>query len=481
MPGIEDIAEWAKRRGVFYPSCEIYGGLSGIYDYGPVGARMKRGFEDAWRNYFLSLNPNYHEIEPSVIMLEKVFEASGHLRNFTDPVAKCRKCGAIQRADHLIEDATGRDAEGMGPEEMSKAISESGIRCPECGGEFGPVRKFSLMFGFGFGSGETAYLRPETAQGPYLNFLRSFQVLRKKLPLGLVVVGRAFRNEISPRQLTMRQREFTQAELQIFIHPGMLEKSDIWERIRDEKVPLQFSDRRDREFEMTTLEDSGLPQLYAEYLYHIWRFYTNVMGLPEGTIRFRELSGAEKAFYNKYHWDIQYRFSSLGWKEIGGLHYRTDHDLTGHQRVSGKSHEVFWDGEKFVPHVLEVSFGVDRNLLALIDNGWTEGERFVMRLPPQVSPYVAAVFPLVNKDGLLEISLDVFRSLYAKFPGRVFFDKSGSIGRRYARQDEIGTYYCVTIDHQTKEDNTVTVRFRDTAEQIRVAIDDLEGFLKGNR
>ncbi len=478
---LEKIENLAKRRGFFYRASEIYGGMSGFYEYGHIGTRMKRKFENIWRKYFLSLNRNFHEIEAADIMAKNTFVASGHIKNFVDPVVVCKKCGYVERADTLIENILHESFEGKSPEELTKIIKEHKIKCPKCGGDLSEVSYFNMMFPVNVGifNVTESYLRPETAQGVYINFIREFNLTRKKLPLGLAIVGKSFRNEISPRQLTLRQREFTQAELQIFFDPSEIDKCDRWDDVKDYELIIKPSEKNITKMKCSDVEKKlGLPKFYIYYMAKVQQFYLDILKIPEDKFRMRQLSEEEKAFYNKYHWDVELYLNSLGkFKEVSGIHYRTDHDLIGHQKVSGVSQEVFYNGRKFVPHVLELSFGVDRILFSFLDIGYAENkDRFYLKLPPIIAPFTIAVFPLVKK--LSSKAEEVYESLKNDFD--VFYDESGSIGRRYARQDEIGTPFCITIDFQTIEDNTVTIRFRNTTEQKRIKMDEIKNFVNKN-
>ena len=481
MENAKELATFFKQKGYIYPSSEIYGGVSGLYDYGHLGTRLKKNFEELWRDYFLGLDDNFHEIETANIMHEKVFEASGHKQNFTDPIVKCTKCEFFERADHLVEKALNKRVEELSEEELSQAIKENNLKCPICGGELGDVSVLNMMFplSMGVGRGNQAYLRPETAQSPYVNFKLQFELLRRKLPMGLALVGRAYRNEISPRNLTLRQREFTQAELQIFFNPNTINEHPNFDEIADYKIrTVLVSDREPGdvvERTATELVELGFPKYYVFHLAVIQSFYLDVLKLPPQKFRIYELNENEKAFYNKYHMDLEVDLNEHGFTEIGGLHYRTDHDLKGHQEVSGEKMEVMDDstGEKIIPHVLELSFGVDRNVYALLDVAYKQEEdreQVIMKLPSVLAPVKVAVLPLVGK--LEEPAREIYEQLRSAF--ECFFDRSGSIGRRYARQDENGTPICVTVDFDTAEDNSVTLRQRDTAKQIRVSLDNIE-------
>jgi len=479
MPTLEQIEALAKRRGFFWVSSEIYGGFSGFYDYGPVGTILKRKLENAWRNFFLKQELNFYEIDTTTIMPEDVFKASGHLKNFVDPIAKCKKCGTYHRADHIMEEFLKERFEGMTPKKLKEIIKKHNVKCPKCKGELGDISVFNMMFELKVGplSETKAYLRPETAQGAYVNFVQNFDVLRKKLPLGLAIIGRAYRNEISPRQLLSRMREFTQAELQIFIEPEMMQDHPRWNEIKSYKIITFQTNQKIKEISCEDLAKI-LPKYYVYHMAWVQKFFLDVLNIPKEKFRFRQLSDEEKAFYNKIHWDIELSTEALGgFKEVGGIHYRTSHDLSGHQETSKKSQEIFFNGKKFIPHVLELSFGIDRILLCLLDIHYAkEKDRIYIKFPKVISPFTAAIFPLVNKDGLPEKAKEVYNSLKSIFD--CVYDDSGSIGKRYYRQDEIGTFACITIDYQTLKDETVTIRDRDSTKQQRIKISQIASKLK---
>lgn len=484
---LEEITAIALKRGFFAPSAEIYKGkseLGGLYAYGHLGKAMKLKFENVWRNFFLKLNDNFHEIEGTCILPKQVFQASGHLEHFKDPLVQCLKCGFRFRADHFIEDELNIKAEGLSMNDMTKLIKENNLKCVKCKSEkLSEVNFFNMMFPIQLGavskekdSVDNAYLTPETAQQAYLAFKREFEALRRKLPLGLAAINKVFRNEISPRQLFFRLREFTQAELQVFIHPDMLNKDilEIWNEIKNKEINIKLiNDKKEKIYSIEQLNKKGYPKLYLSFLYKINEFYLKKIKLPKEKLRFRELSEEEKAFYNKIHFDVEIDIESLGgFKEIAGLHYRSDYDLSRHQSYSNESMEIFYEGKKFVPHVIELSFGVDRNIFAFLDLFFKkEKERNLFSFPINIAPTQIAVFPLVNKNGLPKKAREVYNILNKFF--NVFYDESDSIGRRYRRQDEIGTPFCITIDHQTLQDNNVTIRDRDTMLQERIAINKL--------
>lgn len=479
---IAKMDDFAKKKGFFWPSSEIYGGFTGFYDYGFNGTLLKRKFENTWRKYFLGLNDNFFEVEPSDIVHEKVFIASGHVEGFVDPVARCSKCGTQHRADHILEDFLKESFEGMTPDQLKEIIKKHDVRCPKCKGELKEVYVLNMMFPVDSGGDKRGYLRPETAQGSYINFARHFNLLRNRLPIGLAIVGKAFRNEISPRNLTTRMREFTQAELQIFFDPIEIENHPQWSEVKNYKLLLHPVEKRDVKPVEIKCEDAitemKIPKFYLWHMAKVQQFYLDVLKIPKSKFRFKELSEEERAFYNKIHWDIELDLPSLGgFREVGGVHYRTDHDLLGHQKTANKSQDVFYNGKRFIPHVLELSFGVDRNVYGLIElNYEEEGDRTVLHLPPAVAPFQAAVFPLVNKDGLDKKAKEIFSDLKKRFD--VVFDQSGSIGKMYYREDERGTFYCITVDYDTVKKKDVTVRDRDSKKQVRVKIKDLQSTLE---
>jgi glycyl-tRNA synthetase len=479
------IEEIAKRRGFFWQSSEIYGGLSGFFDYAHLGTALKRKWENLWRSHFVGMDDNFFEIEPADIMHEKVFIASGHVQNFVDPVAKCRKCGNFERADQLLEQELKENFEGLSMKGLEDLIKKHNIKCPKCGGKLEEVGSFNMLFPLTVGAEnpQKAYPRGETAQGAYVNFRRMFESLRKQLPMGLAIIGKAYRNEISPRQLLVRMREFTQAELQIFFDPQNINEHHDFDKVRDYKLRLfPVANRKSNKIDEISCDHTvsrlKLPKFYVYYMAAVQKFYLEKIRLQPHLFRFRELSEEERAFYNKYHWDVEVFLDNLGgFKEVGGVHYRTDHDLKGHEKVSKQDMSVFVDGRKFIPHVLELSFGVDRNIYALLELFYEEErERALFKFPRLLSPYDCAVFPLVNKDKMPEKAQEI-KKLLQSVNFNVFYDDSGSVGRRYRRMDEIGVPVCITIDGETPKDGTVTLRDRDSMKQIRVKVKELANVL----
>jgi glycyl-tRNA synthetase len=478
-----------RRRGVLWPSAEIYGGASGLYDYGPAGRLLKRKIEDAWASWFVGLSDDYHQIAPSEILPEAVVRASGHLENFTDPEVECDACHTAFRADTVLEKVRPEGVDGLSVEEITELLKRHRVPCPKCGAStFSVPKPFNMMFGIELGvtGGDRGYLAPETAQGSFLSFARMFEVGRKALPLGIAVIGKVYRNEIAPRQVLFRMREFTQAELQIFFDPAAFVLP--FQQVASERLPVVRADRRsagDESIVPTTarelVDSGGLPEFYVFHLAHTLRFYREVLGYPADAIRLFEKSATERAFYNRIQFDVEVRLESLGgFRELGAVHYRGDYDLGRHATASGKDLSVLReDGRRLVPHVLELTFGVDRNLWALSDIGLVrDGERTLWKLRPYLAPYPVAVLPLLKKE-----HADAARSVVELLRSAgiaAVYDISGSIGRRYARQDEIGTPFSITVDGESVDPahpnhGTVTLRERDSKTQERLAMEQLVG------
>lgn len=469
---IDEIVQVAKRRGFIWPSSEIYGGLSGFFDYGPLGLMLKRKVENFWREFFIKSEDNIFEIESSSIMPEKVWEASGHLSNFIDPLTQCNKCNTFYRADSLIQEKTGKFVEGLKPEELSKLIQENKINCPKCGGKLGDVKLFNLMLPTSVGplSGSHAYLRPETAQGIFVNFKNLLAYARGSLPFGVAQVGKSYRNEISPRQWLIRLREFNQMEIEFFFNPEKhVANLGMFANL---KLPILTREAQEKgegtkEFSIEEAKEI-LPSSWLAYFLAKELLWYQQLGIPAEALRFRHMLPEETPHYSKGNFDMEIKFD-FGWKEVVGNAYRSDHDLSAHMKHSGENFSVVEEGKKIVPHVVEPSFGVDRTVYGILlycyregkDRGWSW-----FQFPPKITPYTTAVFPLVSKDGLPEKAKEVYSILKPCFD--TYYDEAGSIGKRYARADEIGTLLSITIDYQTLEDGTVTIRSRDTTRQIRV-------------
>ena len=482
---LDELYALLRRRGVLWPTAEIYGGAQGLYDYGPLGVALKRRIERAWAAWFVGRSPDYYLIEPAGIVPEAVVRASGHLENFTDPEITCDACHAAFRAETVLEKIRPDGVDGLTPSQIEEVVRTHKVRCPSCGSTALNVpQAFNLMFDlpFGVGRSERAYLLPETAQASYLAFPRMWEVGRKALPLGVAVIGRAFRNEIAPRQILFRMRTFTQAELQIFFDPA--EPPGQLGRFASEKVPVLQVKRRERGegapalVPASELVASGLPEFFVDHMVHMLRFLRDVLGYPAERIRFFEKSDKERAFYNRLQFDAEVHLESLGgYKEVAAIHSRGDYDLRRHATGSGKDLSVSRGGpDRVVPHVLELTFGVDRNLWALADVHLTrDGERTVWRLPPYLAPVSAGVLPLIAKEHRPFAEKLTHELLAAGIDAE--YDEASSIGKRYARMDEAGTPFCATVDGlsvgEGPEQGTVTLRARDSKAQERVPASEL--------
>jgi len=481
----EKIVEVAKRRGFFWPGSGIYNPIAGFWHYGPVGLMLKKKIEHEWRQCFVK-DENHYEVEGTNIMPEAVFVASGHVKGFSDPLVQCRKCKSLHRADKLIESQTGEFVpEHASLKKFDEVIEKNKIKCPDCGGGLEETKFFNMMFKLHIGAtdtGEVAYLRPETCQVNFVDFLNVYRAMRAKLPFGIVQIGKSFRNEISPRQSLLRQREFTQAESEIFFNAETTEFPK-FDGIKDYKLNLQMV--KDKSANPVAAEDAikkGLIsfKLIAYYLAKL-QMFMNSTGIPIEAIRLREHTEDERPFYAKLAFDCEVK-TDEGWVEVAANHYRTDYDLKCHMKESGNDMSVVEDGKKIVPHVWEISEGIDRTLFLVMMHCFREGKNNSGRgwdwfaFPPRIAPYVAAVFPLVNKDNLPEKAGEVYEQLKSSAAGccDIYYDDSGSIGKRYARADEIGTPWCITVDHDTLKNEDVTIRDRDSTKQVRVKIKDLQ-------
>lgn len=454
VKSMETIVNLCKARGYVYAGSEIYGGLANTWDYGPLGVELKNNVKQAWRRKFIQESKYNVGLDAAILMNPMTWVASGHVGGFSDPLIDCKECKTRHRADKLIEEwshdhGTDMVADGMTDEEMIKFMEDNNICCPNCGKHnFTDIRKFNLMFKTFQGVTEDAkaeiFLRPETAQGIFVNFKNVARTTRRKVPFGIAQIGKAFRNEITPGNFTFRTREFEQMELEFFCKPG------------------------------SDLE-------WHEYWKTFCKNWLLNLGMKEENIRLRDHSAEELVFYSNATTDIEYAFP-FGWGELWGIADRTDYDLTRHQDTS-KQDMSYLDpetNERYVPYVIEPSLGADRVTLAFLCNAYEEQEiaegdvRTVLHLHPALSPYKVAVLPLSKK--LSEKAQEVYEKLSKKF--MCDYDEAGSIGKRYRREDEIGTPYCVTVDFDTLEDDTVTVRDRDTMEQIRLKIDDITGWVE---
>ena len=449
---MDKIVAFCKRRGFVYQSSEIYGGIRSSYDYGPLGVEMKRNIKEEWWRRMVHMREDMVGLDSAIIMHPRVWEASGHTATFNDMLVESRTSKRRYRADHLIEDATGIDAEGLSPEELTRIIEEDDrVKDPVDGGrDFAPVRPFNLMFETYMGPVKTpenlAYLRPETAQGIFVNFKNVLQTSRVKVPFGIAQQGKSFRNEITPGNFIFRTREFEQMEMEFFVEPGT-----------------------DEEWHEYWIEER-------------FNWYLD-LGLKAENLRRYEHPQEKLSHYAKRTVDIEYDYASVGWSELEGIANRTDYDLKQHAEYSGENLEYFDQAtnNRYVPYVIEPAVGPDRIMLAFLVDAYTEEEvkgeaRTVLKLHPRIAPTKAAVFPLSKKEPVSTIARELYDDLKGDY--RLFYDDSGSIGRRYRRQDEAGTPFCVTVDFDTIDDKKVTIRDRDTLEQERVPIEAVRDRLK---
>ncbi|MBU5689520.1 MAG: glycine--tRNA ligase [Candidatus Aenigmatarchaeota archaeon] len=486
MVKLEDIQRLCLTRGIIYPTAEIYGGLSGTFDYGPVGVLIKRKFIEYWRDFFVKSMDCIVEVDGATILPEKVLIASGHVESFVDPITQCEKCKSIYRADNFIEERTGKFVEGKSTKELTEIIVQEKLSCPNCKGKLSEVKMFNLMFKtFAGPTGEQiAYLRPESAQNIFTSFERVFRSSRAKLPFGIAQHGHAFRNEISARQFVIRSREFNQIEIEMFFDP---ENDDFeeFQSIANKEIILVTREAQLKKTDAVRIKIKDavnkkiIPNKWMGFfLAKEFEFFKS-LGIPESALRFRHMLPEETPHYSGGNFDLEIKFD-FGWKETVGNAYRTDHDLKNHSKFSGEDLAVSLpDGRKILPHVVEPSFGLERILYAILlynfvedkERGWNW-----LRLPPKIAPYIAGVYPLVNKDGINEKAKEIFKTLKKNFD--VLFDDAGSIGKRYARADEIGIPFGITIDYQTLEDDTVTIRDRDSTKQERIKISEIESFIK---
>jgi glycyl-tRNA synthetase len=478
----------AKKRGFFWgPSPEIYGGSSGFYDLGPLGKLLKNRLENTIRTSFVKAN--FWEVECPTVSIEAVWKASGHLDGFIDPVTQCTKCGQVYRADNLIvEEKPDAQIAGQTIDELTQTIQDLGILCPSCKSPLGPVESYNLMMKTRLGLEQDAYLRPETATTTYLLFKRFLTFFRDRLPMSVFQIGKAYRNEISPRQGMLRLREFTQTEGQIFI----LEEDEMnwpqYDSIKDEQLPLLSNKaQQDRKTEAVTMKVSDAIKkkhfqkpAYAWCVHLAYSIFRG-MGFSEDKLRLRQHLPTEMAHYARDAWDLEIHTQSYGWVECCGIHDRGDYDLTRHQEFSKEKLSVSVNKQPIVPNVLEIAFGIERPLYCLIDNAFQpESEARDtdwLQFPPEIAPIQVAVFPLMGKDELQSPAHEIYDEIMEA--GLIVqYDVGGSIGRRYRRQDEVGTPFCITIDYTTLEDGTVTIRDRDSMDQIRVHRSELTQVLR---
>jgi len=468
------ILDISKRRGIVYPSFEIYGGVGGFIDYGPVGSRIKQNVEDLLRRHYV-IGDGCFEVQCPTVSPEEVWIASGHVKSFADIMVECTKCGEGFRADKLLSEH-GVEAEGKPIGEVEALLAEKDVACPECKGKLSKPLSYNLMFQTTVGTGskrKTAYLRPETAQTTYLAFRRLWEFGRRRLPFGVIQIGRSFRNEISPRQGMIRLREFNQAEIQYFLDPQD-KKAARFADVAGRNV--RITDKNDKAWDTTIGEAHGKGIIPIEFIaYQLGKAMAvfEDMGINGQRLQLRQHRDDERAFYSSDTWDVEYASDVFGRIELVGIADRTDYDLSQHMKASREDMQVNVEGRKFIPHVAEVAYGVDRPIYCVLESCFREeGERTYFSFPKKTAPYAAGVFSLVKKDGIEEKADDVFNKLRER-GYYVFVDHAGSIGKRYARADEIGVPYSITVDYDTLRDDTVTVRERDTKKQERVRITEL--------
>ncbi|MBQ3298085.1 MAG: glycine--tRNA ligase [Bacilli bacterium] len=446
---MEKLVNYCKQYGFIFQGSEIYGGLANTWDYGPLGARLKNNIKDSWRKRFIQERENAYEVDAAILMHPRVWEASGHVSSFSDPLIDCKNCKMRHRVDNLIDDFdSDAHADGMSQEEMMEYVKKHKVPCPKCGkSDYTDIRQFNLMFetyrGVTEDSKNKIYLRPENAQGEYVNFLNVQRTMRAKLPFSIGQIGKAFRNEITPGNFTFRTIEFEQMEYQTFCKEGT---------------------------------DSDLYKYFKEY----GKKYFMDLGIPEEKLRYHDHE--KLAHYAKEACDIDYQFC-FGWGEINGTHNRTDYDLGRHQEYSTVSQEYLdpETNEKYIPYIIESTYGCDRMVLAILDNSYCEEElengetREVMKFIPALAPYKVAVLPLVKKYHS-EKALEIYHELSKNFMTN--YDEAGSIGKRYRRNDAIGTPWCITIDDETLNNETVTIRDRDTMEQVTLKVSEVKDYIE---
>ncbi len=485
----DEILRLALERGFFFPSAEIYNDApAGFWEYGPTGLLMRNNFVRQWRKSLVRRD-DMLEIDGSVILPKVVFEASGHLSSLVDPIVQCTKCGTRIRADKYVSEKTGLQIdERLSAEEFQSLITKHNLHCPKCGGNFGTPTKFNMMFRVGVGAEDVdAYLRPETAQSIFVDFQRLSKTMRMKLPKGVAQVGRSFRNEIAPRQGLVRLRELMQAEVEVFFNPDSefdKEKLDSIKSVEMNVLSQPYTDGQKEVARKYSAADSvsifGGKPIISYYFALLQEFYESC-GFKKEDTRFRELSASDRAFYTTSAFDFEVN-TSIGWLELVACNYRTDYDLGNHSKYSKADLSIMDQEKKVLPHVIELSLGVDRSLFALLDfKFFHEENRDVLKLPPNIAPFLAAIFPLISKPEFESKAKTLFESLKQDEEFNVSYDDSGNIGRRYRRMDEIGTPFCITVDHDTLHNDTVTLRERDSMIQSRVAISDLASTLRGLR
>ncbi len=479
---IEDMAVFCKRKGFVYPSGELYGGLAGFWDFGHLGVELKNNIKREWWKFHVQERSDIAGIDGSIITNPTVWKASGHVDSFTDLLIDCSKCGMRYRADILIEDVLKEKTEGKSTEEIKKLLTK--IKCPKCKSSLGEPKPFNLMFHTNVGpvEGSISYLRPETAQLIFANFKLVADNARLKLPFGIAQVGKAFRNEISPRDFLFRSREFEQMEIEYFVHPEKINSCPYLKDVLSHQLYILSAELQEKNLGAVkmTIKDALKNKIIKTEWHGYWlamehKWFTSLGANPDN-FRIRQHTKEELSHYALDTWDLEYKFP-FGWKELQGMANRTDFDLQQHIKFSKTDLSLFDQetSKKVIPHVVaEPSQGVERAFLVFMFDAYTEDkqrENIVLKLHPKLAPVKAGIFPLINKPELIDTAQEICSNLKKTF--NVIYDQSGSVGRRYARQDEIGTPYCITVDFDTLKDKSVTIRDRDTMKQIRVKIDEL--------
>ncbi|PIN69049.1 glycine--tRNA ligase [Candidatus Woesearchaeota archaeon CG11_big_fil_rev_8_21_14_0_20_43_8] len=484
---IDEMTAFCKRKGIVYPTSEIYGSMAGFWDFGPYGVEISNNLKQQWWKYHVQEREDIVGIDGAIIAHPKVWEASGHVGCFADLMLTCSKCKGKVRADTFIEDSLKIAADGMKSEEINDVVNKNGLKCPTCKGVFEEVKDFNLMFTTNVGpvvdEKSKAYLRPETAQLIFSNFRLVFDNARLKLPFGIAQIGKSFRNEISPRNFLFRCREFEQLEIEYFIHPDKGNECPFMDEILDHEAFIYSADMQENEkpAEKMKIKDAiekGImtTKWHAYWLAKEHKWFV-LMGADPDNFRLRQHLSKEKSHYAVDTWDLEYKFP-FGYKELLGIANRSDFDLQQHIKHSKKDLSIFDEESKskVVPHVVaEPSLGLGRAFLVFMFDAYDDDKdrgNVVLHLNPRLAPFKAAVLPLVNKEKIPDVARKIFTSLNNLFP--VIYDKSGSIGRRYARNDELGTPYCITVDFESIDNHDVTIRDRDSTEQKRIKIDELE-------
>jgi glycyl-tRNA synthetase len=488
---IEELATFCKKKGFVFPSSDIYGGLSGFFDFGPLGVELLKNIKDSFWKTFVRDKEFMEGIEASIISHPRTWKASGHLESFGDLILTCKKCNNKLRADHFIEDHLKINAEGWELDKINELIKENNFKCPKCKGDFEELKDFNLLFETSIGaqrdSSSKAYLRGETAQGMFMDFKQVAESSRQSLPFGIAQIGRCFRNEISPRDFLFRSREFHIAELEFFIHPQEKRCEEITKKHMSLKLNLLDEETQNKD--STDLKPTSIEEMVDKGRLGQWHAYwlaeqimwLKSVGLSEKNLKIREHIKTELSFYSSATFDIDYQYP-FGSKELAGNANRGQYDLTQHAKESGKKIEFFDEKtkEKVVPRVIEPTFGVERIFLAVLTEAFNDDKKrgnVVLNLDPSIAPFKAAVFPLVSNDKkIVKLTKQVFDSIKEDY--HCFYDQGGSVGRRYARQDEVGTPFCITVDFDSLKDGECTIRDRDSTKQVRVPIQGINEILK---